>query len=172
MQLTVTHLTPLTSSNLQENLFYDFNGILFHLNVDFCVTHTDRFMVSSLIESRLTCTPPCSTPDLASNIYNIFISNSSPQIPFSFNHVLLSLTWQLTTHAHYISLTCMVFEYRHNIRNQAVSTVVPCPSPFCNSHQQKHIVISVFLYTFFLFFSRQDGTILNKAFKYTFYTYK
>ena len=133
VQLTIPHPTPLTSSNLQENLFYYFNGSLFHPNADFLITHTHRFIVSSPIDSRLTSTPPCPTPALVSNIYNVLISNPFPQFPFSFNHIPLSLTSQITTHARYISLPCMVFECRLNIRNQPVSTSIPFPSPFCNS---------------------------------------
>ena len=36
----MTHPTSRTSSNLQENLFDDFNGSLFHPNVDFPITRT------------------------------------------------------------------------------------------------------------------------------------
>ena len=93
-------------------------------------SQTHCFVVSSLMDSRLTSTPPCPTPALASNIYNLFISNPSLQGPFSFNHVPLSLTSQLTTHARYISLPCMIFECRHNIQNQPVSTTIPSPSSF------------------------------------------
>ena len=102
-------------------------------------SQTHCFVVSSLMDSRLTSTPPCPTPALASNIYNLFISNPSLQGPFSFNHVPLSLTSQLTTHARYISLPYMVFECRHNIRNQTLFTTIPSAT----SQQQKHIVISV-----------------------------
>ena len=94
------------------------------------ISNTHRFMVSSRIDSRFTFTPPCPAPALASNIYNLFVSNPFPQVPFSFNHVPLSLTSQLTTHARYISLPYMVFECRHNIRNQPVSTTIPSPSSF------------------------------------------
>ena len=96
-------------------------------------SHTHCFIVSSLIDSRLTSTPPCSTPALASNTYNLFISNPSPQVPFSFNHVPPSLMSQLTTHVCYLSLPYTVFECHHNIWNQPVSTTIPFPSPFCNS---------------------------------------
>ena len=133
VQLTITHPTPRSSFNFEENLFYYFNGSMFHPNVYFPTAHTDCFIVSSAIDSRLTSIPPCSTPALISNIYNVFISNPFPQFPFSFNHVPLSLTSQLTTHANYISLPCMVFEFRHNIRNQPVSQTIPFLSPFCNS---------------------------------------
>ena len=122
VQLTIAHPTSFTSPNLQDNLFYDFNRSLFLRSVDFSITHTHRFMVSSLMEFRFTSTPPCPTPALASNNYNFFISNPSPQVPFSFNHVPLSLTSQLTTHARYISLPYMVFECRHKIQDQPVST--------------------------------------------------
>ena len=154
VQLTITHPTPLTSSNLQENLFDYFNRSLFHPNVDFPIIHTHRFIVSFPIDSRLTSTPPCPTPALVSNIYNVFISNPFPQVPFSFNHVPLSLTSQLTTHAHYISLPCMIFECRHNIRNQPVSTTIPFPSPLCNSTTTEthryfgKILIDIFLIFF------------------------
>ena len=40
VQLTIALPTSLTSFNLQENLFNDFNGILFHPNVDFLIKHT------------------------------------------------------------------------------------------------------------------------------------
>ena len=40
VQLTIAHPTSLTSSRFQGNLFYDFNGSLFHLNVDFPIKHT------------------------------------------------------------------------------------------------------------------------------------
>ena len=96
-------------------------------------SHKYRFIVSSPIDSRLTSTPSCPTPALVSNIYNLFISNPFSQVPFSLNHVPLSLTSQLTTHSRYISLPCMVFECSHNIRNQPVSITIPFPSPFCNS---------------------------------------
>ena len=133
--------------------------------------HRHHFIVSSLIDSCLTSTPPCPTPALVSNIYNVFISNPFPQVPFSFNHVPLSLTSQLTTHARYISLPCMVFECRHNIRNQPVSTTIPFPSPFCNSTTtETHRHFGKILID--LFFSRQDSTTINEAYKFTFYTYK
>ena len=93
-------------------------------------SNTHRFMVSSLMDSRFTSIPPCLTPALASNIYNLFISNPSLQVPFSFNHVPLSLTSQLTTDARYISLPYMAFECRHNIRKQPVSTMIPSTSSF------------------------------------------
>ena len=117
-------------------------------------SQTHCFVVSSLMDSRLTSTPPCPTPALASNIYNLFTSNPSSQVPFSFNHVPLSLTSQLTTHARYISLPCMVFECRHNIRNQPVSTTIPSPSSFrdittIRKHQHLgEILKDVFSYVF------------------------
>ena len=115
---------------------------------------TNRVIVCSLINSRLTSTPSCPTPALVSNIYKVFISHPSPQVPFSFNHLPLSLTSQLSTHVRYISPPCMVFECRHNIENQPVSTTIPFPSPFCNSattetHQHfGKILIDIFLIFF------------------------
>ena len=117
-------------------------------------SHIHRFMFSSFIDSRLTSTPQYTTPALASNIYKLFISNPSPQVPFSFNHVPLSLTSQLTTHASYISLPYMIFECRHNIRNQPVSTTILFPSPFGYSttpETHRHfgkIIINIFLIFF------------------------
>ena len=94
--------------------------------------HTQRFMVSSLMDSCFTSMPPCPAPALASNIYNLFISNPSLQVLFSFNHLPLSLMSQLTRHAHYISLPYMVFKCHRNIRNQLVPTTIPSPSSFHN----------------------------------------
>ena len=154
VQLTVTHPTSLTSSNLQENLCHGFNGSLFHSNVDFPIKHTHRFMISSLIDFRLTSTSPCPTPALVSNTYNLFISNSSSQIPFSLNQVLLSLTSELTTHARYISLPYIVFKCSHNIRHQPASTTIPFQIPFYNStttETHRHFgktVIDIFLIFF------------------------
>ena len=112
------------------------------------------FMVSSLMDSRFSSIPPCPTPALASNIYNLFIYNHSLQVPFSFNHVPLSLTSQLTTHEYYISLPHMVFECRHNIPNQPVSTTIPSPSSFRDiTTIRKH---------------RRFGEILKYVFSYVF----
>ena len=116
---------------------------------------THRFMVSSLMDSRFTSIPPCPAPALASNVYNLFISNPHLEpLPSSFSHVPLSLTSQLTTHARYISLPYMIFECRHNIRNQPVSTTIPSPSSFRNiSTIRKH---------------RHFGEILKHVFSYVF----
>ena len=117
-------------------------------------SHKYRFIVSSPIDSLLTSTPSCPTPALVSNIYNLFISNPFSQVPFSLNHVPLSLTSQLTTHSRYISLPCMVFECSHNIRNQPVSTTIPFPSPFCNStttETHRHFG-KILIDIFFIFF--------------------
>ena len=115
---------------------------------------THRFVFSSLMDSSFTSTPPCPTPALAFNIYNLFISNPSLQVPFSFNHVSLSLTSQLTTHVRYIALPYMIFECRHNIRNQPISTIIPSPSSFCDITMiRKH---------------RHFGEILKYVFSYVF----
>ena len=136
-------------------------------------SHTRHFMVSSLKDSRLTSTPPCPTPALASNIYNLFISNTFPQVPFPFNHVPLSLTSQLTTHARYISLQYMVFECHNNIRNQPGSTTIPLPSPFCDiTTTETHQHFGKILIDIFFIFSKQDGTTINETCKFTFYTHK
>ena len=113
-------------------------------------SNTHRFMVSSLMHSCFTSIPPCPTPALASNIYSLFISNSSPQVSFSFNHVPLSLTPQPTTHGRYISLLYMVFECCHNIRKQLASTTIPSPSWFrdittIRKHQRFGKILKYFL---------------------------
>ena len=118
---------------------------------------THRFMVSSLIDSRCTFTPPCPTPGLASNIYNLFMSNPSLQVAFSFNYVPLSLTSQLTRHVRYISPPYIIFECRHNIRNQPVSTTIPSPSSFRNitTIRKQQQFGEIFKYVLFLCFPRQ-----------------
>ena len=88
VQLIVIHPTLLTFSNLQENLFIISTEVCF-IQMWISPSHTHRFIVSSPIGSRLTSTPPCPKPALVSNIYNVFISNPSPQFLFSFNHVPL-----------------------------------------------------------------------------------
>ena len=136
-------------------------------------SHTHRFMVSSLIDSRFTSTPPCLTPALTSNIYNYFISNPSLQVLFSFNHVPLSLTSQLTTHARYISRPYVVFKCRRNILNQPVSTTMPFPSLFCDiTTTETHRHFGKILIDIFFIFSKQDDTTINKTRKFTFYTHK
>ena len=74
--------------------------------------------------------------------------------PFSFNHVPLSLTSQLITHERYISLSYMVFECRHNILNQSVSTTIPSPTSFRN-------IITISKHQHF-------GKILKYVFSYVF----
>ena len=135
--------------------------IYFMISTEFCfiqvwisLWHTHRFMVSSLMDSRFTSTPPWPTPALASNIYNLFMSNPLLQVSFSFNHVPLSLTSQLTTRLRYISLPYMIFECCHNIRKQPVSTTVSSPSSFRDiTTIRKH---------------RHFGEILKYVFSYVF----
>ena len=74
-------------------------------------------------------------------------------VPSSFSHVPLSLRSQRTTHARYISFPYKIFECRHNIRNQPVSTTILSPSSFATSLRSGNIGILVrFLNTFFLVF--------------------
>ena len=129
--MTITHPTSLTSSKPQFIHFVISAEVCF-IQMWISPWHTLRFMVSSLIDSGFISTSPCPTPSLASNIYNLFTSNPSLQVLFSFNHVPLSLTSQLITHERYISLSYMVFECRHNILNQSVSTTIPSPTSFRN----------------------------------------
>ena len=75
-------------------------------------------------------------------------------VPSSFNYIPLLLRSQLTTHARYISLPCMIFECRHNIRNQSVTTTIPSPSSFRDiTTIRKH---------------RHFGEILKYVFSYVF----
>ena len=104
-------------------------------------------------------------PALATNIYNLFISNPSPRFLF------LSITCHYhlrhnSPHTH-ISLPYMVFECRHNIRNEPLSTI-PFPSPFCNStttETHRHFE-KIFIDIFFTF-SKQDGTTINEINKFS-----
>ena len=79
VQLTIAHPTP---SSLQPDSFHALNASLFHPSVYFPITHTHHFMVSSLKNSCLIFTPPYPTLALASNIYTLFTSSPSPQVPF------------------------------------------------------------------------------------------
>ena len=143
VQLTITHPTPLTSSNHQENLFHDFDGSLFHPNVDFSITHTHHFMVSSLIDSRLTSTPPCTTPALPSNIYNLFISNPSPRFCF------LSITYHyhLRHNSPHTHATFLFHIWYSNVVTTFETNPYPQQYHFqvhsATAQQQKHIDISV-----------------------------
>ena len=129
VQLTITHPTSLTFSNPQQIHFVISTEVYF-IQMWISPWHALRFMVSSLMDSGFTSTPPFPSLALAFNIYNLFSSNPSLQVLFSFSHVPLSLTSQLTTHEHYIFLPYMVFECRHNIQNQPISTTIPSPSSF------------------------------------------
>ena len=81
VQLTIAHLTL---SSLQPDSFHALNASLFHPSVYFPITHTHTHhsMVSSLKNSCLIFTPPYPALALASNIYTLFTSSSSPQVPF------------------------------------------------------------------------------------------
>ena len=131
VHLTIAHPTSLTSSKFQENLFYDFNGSLFHPNVDFPIKHTlfhglSPYGLSFHIHPSMSC-----TSSGLQYLQPLHIQSLPPEpVPSSFKYVPLLLTSQLTTHARYISLPCMTFECRHNIRNQPVSTTIPSPSSF------------------------------------------
>ena len=142
--------TSLTSSNLQDNIFYDFNGSLF-IQVWISPWDTHRFMVSSLMDSRFTSTPPCPTPALASNIYNLFISNPSFQVPF------FSTTYHY--HLRHVSPHMYATFLFHIWFSNAVTTFETNPYPQ-QYHLQVHSATSLrsgnigilvrFLNTFFL----------------------
>ena len=143
VQLTITHPTPLTSSNLQENLFDYFNRSLFHPNVDFPIIHTHRFIVSFPIDSRLTSTPPCPTPALVSNIYNVFISNPFRQVPFSF----FTYYYHLRHNSPHTRTTFLFYVWYSNVVTTFETNPYPQQYHFqghsATAQQQKHIDMSV-----------------------------
>ena len=77
-------------------------------------------------------TPPCPTLVLASDIYTLLTSSPPPQVSF------FSITYHYhvrhnPSHTHAIFFPYMVFECRHNIRNQPASTAIPSPNSFCGT---------------------------------------
>ena len=113
--------------------------------------HTHRFMVSSLIDSRLTSTPSFPTQALlASNIYKVFLSIS----PLRFHFVSITSHFHL---CHGSSHTHATFLF-HLWYSNAVITFDTSPYPqqyyfqvhSATAQQQKHITIWVrFLHTCF-----------------------
>ena len=106
-------------------------------------SHKHHFMVFSLKDSCLISTPSCPTPALASNIYNFFISNFSPQVPF----------FPITYHYHLSPKSPNMYAtfFFHILYLNAVTTFETNPNPqqyhfqvySARSQQQKHIEISV-----------------------------
>ena len=133
VQLTIAHPTSLTLSKFQGNLFDDFNGSLFHLNVDFPIKHTPfhgrspyglPFHIDpsmSRTSSGLQYLQPLHIQSLSWNLFHLL------SITY---HYHLRHNSQLSTHSRYISLPCMIFECYHNIWNHPVSTTIPSQSPF------------------------------------------
>ena len=94
--------------------------------------------------------------------------NPLEPVPSSFNYIPLSLTSQLTTHARYISLPCMIFECRHNIRNQPVSTTKTSPSSFRDiTTIRKHWDFGEILKYVFLIFFKIVSHIANTQLRYS-----
>ena len=166
VQLTIAH----------HSLPPNFRKIYFMISIEVCFikmwifpSKTHRFMVSPLMDSPFTSTPPCPAPALTSHIYNLFIYNPSPgTCSIFFQLHTTSLTSQLTTHARYISLPCMIFECRHNIRNQPVSTTKTSPSSFRDiTTIRKHWDFGEILKYVFLIFFKIVSHIVNTQLRYS-----
>ena len=92
-----------------------------------CFTH--HWMACSSDELLTKFTTPYPTLALAFNSYTLLSSSPSPTVPFS------PITYQYhirhsSSHTLFIFLQYMVFECRHNIRNQPVSTAIPSARSF------------------------------------------
>ena len=132
-------------------------------------------MVSPLKNYCWIFTPPCPTLALASNIYTLFTSSSSPQVLFFFfsityhyhlhpnsphMHAIFSSIYGIRmpskhskpTHIHGNTISKFIPQHHHN-RN---TSKLPCDS-------YRH---------FTDFSSREYGPLKNKTYKFTFYTHK
>ena len=105
--------------------------------------HTHHLMVSPLKNSCWIFTPPCSTLALASNIYTLFTSSSSPQVLF------FSITYHY--HLRHNSPHMHAIFFFHIWYSNAITTFETNPYPwqyhfqvhFATSPQQQHISIAV-----------------------------
>ena len=161
VQLTITHPTSFTSSNLHENILMISTEVSFIL-LWISPWHTRRFVVPSLTDLSLTSTSPYLTPAWASNIYNLSIPNLCHQAPFSLNHGLVLFRSQLTRHKRYV--LNMVLECHHNIWKQPVSTAIPYPSSLRNittTRKHQHFV-KILKYIF--------SYVFQDSFTYSWYT--
>ena len=161
VQLIIAHPTSSTSSSLQSDLIYAFNGSL-SPSIYFFIIHTTLWSFP-LSNFHPIFTPPYHTLGLASNIYILLTSSPSSQIPFFFNHIPISRTSQ---HKQPTFIQYMVFECRHKIRNQAVSTAIPSLNSFFDiptigTHQP--LGEMRFLKTFFSGFFFQDSMACRQA---------
>ena len=81
------------------------------------------------MKSRPIFTPRCPTITLAFNIYSLLTSSLSSQVPF------FSITYYYhvrhnAPHTCAVFFSYMVYECRHNIRSQTVSTAIPSLNSF------------------------------------------
>ena len=110
--------------------------VCFKPSVYFTITHTTLWFLP-LMNSRSIFTSPCPTLALASNIYTLLTSSPSPQVPFfsimHHYHILHN-----SPHTHAISIPYIVFECRHNIRNQPVSTATPISKFIPRHHHDRN----------------------------------
>ena len=149
---------PSVRSHALKLFNYAFNEKFLNPSIYFSIIYTTLWSFP-LMNSRLIFTPPCLTLALASNIYTLLRSSLSPQVPF------FSITYHYhvrhnSPHTHPIFFPYMVFECRHNIWNQPVSTAIPSPNSFrditsIGTHQYLGKNLKD---VFFRFFSRQYGT--------------
>ena len=126
VQLTIAHPTSVTSSNLQENLFYDLNGSLFHPNVDFPITHTPFHGLFSL-------KTPSSHPLLHvsrqfwSPIFTkLFTSNPSPpgSVFFQSRITITYVTTHQTRTLHFTSIYGIRMPSQHSKPTRILSNTI------------------------------------------------
>ena len=125
-------------------------------------SYTPLYSIFPLMNSRLIFTPPCPTLALASNIYTLLTSIPPSKILiFSITHHYYIRHNSQQTHA--IFLPYMVFQCRHNIRNQPVPTTIPFPNSSCDiTTIETHKLFGKILKTFFSIFL-QDSMALRQT---------
>ena len=142
VQLSITHPGPVTPLISRKIYFIVLTEVSF-MQMWISPPPTHRFFVYSLIDARLTSNPPCPTPALVSNIYNFFISNPFPQVPFPF----ITYHYHLRRNSPHTRTTFLF----HVCYSNAVTTFEINPYPqqnhfqvhYATAQQQKHIDILV-----------------------------
>ena len=141
--------------------------VCFNPSVYLSIIHTTLWSLP-LMNSRSIFTSPCPTLALASNIYTLLISSPSPQVPF-FSIMYHYQMRHNSPHSHAIFFPYIVFECRHSIRNQLVSTEIPSPNSFIDiTTIETHQHFGKILKDIFVDFSSgQYGTSTNKTHRQT-----
>ena len=129
-------------------------------SIYFSITHTTLWSFP-FMNSRPIFTSRYPTIALASKTYTLLTSSLPPSFYFVQSHIII--TYVTTHHTHPIFFPYMVFECRHNIWNQLVSTAIPSPNSFrdittTGTHQNLRKILKCI---FFWFFSRQYGTYID-----------